>query len=211
MSTHADQPLDRRARRKAQTRAKLVEAARTVFARQGIDATRINEITDEADVGFGSFYNHFDGKDAIVAAVIEELVHELGASIDAATSTLQDPAEVVAVAHRVLVQAASADPELGWLLVRLELSHGLGTAGLGAYARRDLERGRDAGRFAVGDVELALAASGGALLGVIRAALDGRLGDRAPEEHAAAVLRLLGVPADEAADVAQRPLPAISP
>jgi AcrR family transcriptional regulator len=52
---------DRHTRRREQTRAKLVEAARTLFARHGVDNTRINQITDEADVGFGSFYNHVDG------------------------------------------------------------------------------------------------------------------------------------------------------
>jgi AcrR family transcriptional regulator len=47
---------------------------RTLFARQGVENTRINEITEEADVGFGSFYNHFDSKEAIVEAVVEETV-----------------------------------------------------------------------------------------------------------------------------------------
>ena len=37
-----------------------MQTARTLFARQGVENTRINEITDEADVGFGSFYNHFE-------------------------------------------------------------------------------------------------------------------------------------------------------
>ena len=67
-------PSDRRTRRREQTREKLVRAARVVFARKGIDNTRINEITEEADVGFGSFYNHFDSKEAIVEAVLAETV-----------------------------------------------------------------------------------------------------------------------------------------
>jgi muconolactone delta-isomerase len=40
---------DRHARRREQKRARLLEAARALFARQGVDNTRINEITDEAD------------------------------------------------------------------------------------------------------------------------------------------------------------------
>ena len=83
MSTSPNVPrVDRRARRRAETRARLLEAARATFARQGIDATRINEITDEADVGFGSFYNYFESKDAIVAAVVEETVEAAGRAID---------------------------------------------------------------------------------------------------------------------------------
>ena len=39
------------------------------------------------------------------------------------------------------------NPELGWLLVRLEVTHDLAMAGLGSYALRDLERGWPIGHF----------------------------------------------------------------
>jgi AcrR family transcriptional regulator len=184
-----------------------VEAARTVFARQGIDAARINEITDEADVGFGSFYNHFDSKEAIVAAVIEETARSVGATIDAATAELDDPAEVVAVAHRTVLRAATEDPEFGWLLVRLEITHDLATAALGPYAMRDLRHGIAEGRFTVEDAGLALASTGGALLGVVRVVLNGHDADDAARQHVAGVLRWLGVPGGEADQIAARPLP----
>jgi AcrR family transcriptional regulator len=202
---------DRRARRKAETRAKLVDAARRVFARQGIDATRINQITEEADVGFGSFYNHFQSKEDIVAAVVEQTIAEAGATIDRATSDITDPAEVVAVAHRSLVAWAAANPEFAWLLVRLDTSHDAMLGALGSYAARDLQRGIDAGRFSVEDRNIALVASGGALLAVIRAVLEGRAGQTAGERHAAGVLRMFGLPTNAAAEVAARPLPAMPP
>ena len=85
MSAVSAQPTGRHARRRELTRAKLVAAARTLFARQGVDNTRINEITDEADVGFGSFYNHFASKEAIVEAVLEETIAAQGAAIEALT------------------------------------------------------------------------------------------------------------------------------
>jgi AcrR family transcriptional regulator len=186
-------PVDRRDRRRVQTRAKLIEAARTTFASRGVDAARINEITEGADVGFGSFYNYFEGKDAIVAAVVEEAARNAAEAIDAATRDIEDPAEVVAVAHRSLVRQVEADPEFGWLLIRLEVSHDLGFATLGPYALRDLERGIQAGRFHVDDPDVALIASGGALLGVIRAVLQGRGDDNTAEQHAAGVLRMLAL------------------
>ena len=201
---------DRRARRRAQTRGRLIEAARTTFARQGIDATRINEITDEADVGFGSFYNYFDNKEAIVAAVVDEAVEAAGQAIEAATRDLDDPAEVVAIAHRSLIHHAAEDPDWGWLLVRLEISHDLAFAALRPYAARDLDRGIEAGRFHVDDPNVTLIASGGALLAVIRAVLQGRAGREAGERHAALVLRMFGLSADDAAEVAVRPLPELS-
>ena len=200
-------PADRRSRRKAETRAKLLDAARTVFARQGIDATRINDITEEADVGAGSFYNYFDSKDAVVAAVVEDATHAIGAAIDAATADLEDVAEVVAVAHRTMLKVLADDPEFGWLLVRLEVTHDLASSALGAYALRDLERGIAGGRFSVTDARTTFAATGGALLGVARAMLRGDTDGHAATEHASGVLRWLGVPADEAAEIATRPLP----
>ena len=93
-----------------------------MFARKGIDNTRINEITEEADVGFGSFYNHFDSKEAIVEAVLAETVSAQAAAVDRLTKDLDDPAEVVSVAHRYFVQRASTDPDWAWLLIRLESS-----------------------------------------------------------------------------------------
>lgn len=70
VSSGPGEPIDRRARRRAETRTRLSDAAQTMVALQGVDATQINDITEAADVGFGSFYDYFDGKDAIVAAVM---------------------------------------------------------------------------------------------------------------------------------------------
>jgi AcrR family transcriptional regulator len=186
-----------------------MQAARTLFALHGVDATRINEITEQADVGFGSFYNYFDSKEAIVAAVLEETVAAQGAAIEAITRDLEDPAEVVSAAHRYLVELARTDSDWGWLLVRLEISHGVMLAALGPHAKHDLDRGIRAGRFQVASPRVALFAAGGALLAVMRAVLDGQAPVSADRDHAEGVLRLFGVPADEAAEVARRPMPAL--
>src|SRR5262245_61073903 len=58
-------------RRKAQTRASLVRAAQAFLA-EGRTVVSIQEITDRADVGFGSFYNHFDNKDELFNAAVAE-------------------------------------------------------------------------------------------------------------------------------------------
>jgi AcrR family transcriptional regulator len=201
-------PSDRRTRRRELTREKLLRAARGVFARKGIDNTRINEITEAADVGFGSFYNHFDSKEAIVEAVLAETVSAQAAAVDRLTKDLDDPAEVVSVAHRFFVRQASFDPDWAWLLIRLESSHDVALAAMTPFALRDLERAVTAGRFQVSSRRVALAASGGALLSVMRAVLDGRAPKDADVVHAEGVLRLFGLPAVEAAEVARRPLPA---
>ena len=206
----ASQP-DRHARRREQTRRKLLDAAAALFARQGFDNTRINEITDEADVGFGSFYNHFDSKEAIVEAVLAETVGAQGAALEAVTTELDDPAEVVAVAHRYFVDLARRDPDWGWLLIRLDLSQKIGAEALRPFAERDVERGIRAGRFTVPNERVALFAAGGALLAVMRLVLDGQAPRDADRLHAEGVLRMLGLSPEDAAEVARRPLPKIPP
>jgi AcrR family transcriptional regulator len=198
---------DRHARRREQTRAKLVEAARTLFARQGVDNTRINEITDKADVGFGSFYNHFDSKEAIVEAVLAETVAAQGEAIAAVSRELEDPAEVIAAAHRHFVRRARSDPDWGWLLVRMDVSHNVMLASLGPFAQRDLRRGIKAGRLRVPNERVAMVAAGGALLAVMRAVLDGHAPRDADVHHAEGILRLFGLAPEDAAEVARRPLP----
>lgn len=46
-------------RRKQETRARLLHAALLLLSEKNIERVAINEITEAADVGFGSFYNHF--------------------------------------------------------------------------------------------------------------------------------------------------------
>ena len=78
---------DRLERRKARTRAALIAAARDVIARDGSPSVSIQQITDAADVGFGSFYNHFSSKDELFEAAIAEAFEEHGSG-----STRSSPA-----------------------------------------------------------------------------------------------------------------------
>jgi AcrR family transcriptional regulator len=210
-ATSTQRAVDRHSRRRERTRARMMDAAKALFARQGVDNTRINEITEEADVGFGSFYNHFDSKEAIVEAVLEEAIAAQGSAIEAVTAGLDDPAETVAVAHRYFVELARTDPDWAWLLIRLEIPHNLVFAALGPFAQRDLDRGIKAGRFKVPHKQVALFAAGGALLAVMRAVVDGQAPRNADRHHAEGVLRLFGLEPEDAAEVARRPMPKIPP
>jgi AcrR family transcriptional regulator len=201
----------RGARRRARTRARLLEAAGSLFAEQGVEATTIAEITERADVGFGSFYNHFESKDEIADVVAAEIVTARGAALAALRPQLSDPAEMVSVAHRHFVGLARRDLVWGWLLIRLGAAYRIADGALAGYARDDITRGIEGGRFDVADPELALEATGGALVAVMRAVLDGDLRDDAAEIHAEGVLRLLGVEASDAAEVSRRPLPPAPP
>lgn len=202
-----DQTQSRNARRREQTRAKLIDAAKVLFARQGVERTRINEITELADVGFGSFYNHFESKDEIIDALLGETAADHATAIVTATATVEDPAEVISVAHRHFVRLAISDPELAALAMELVFSNQAIVDSLRPFAREDISRAISAGRLDIPDIEVALHATGGALQGTISGVLAGDLGENADTAHAALVLRMLGLPPTEADEIARRPFP----
>jgi hypothetical protein len=143
--------------------------------------------------------------EAIVEAVLAEAIGAHGAEIDALTSGLDGPAEIISVAHRSFVRRAGSEPEWGWLLLRLDVSHNVLLAALAPYARRDLRRGLKTGRFQVANEQIALHDAGGGLLSVMRAVLDGNAPKDADVHNFEGVMRLFGLAPDEAAEVARRP------
>jgi AcrR family transcriptional regulator len=109
--------------RKARTRGSLLAAARKLFSAQGVDATTIAEIAEEADVGVGSFYNHFQTKEDLLAVLLEEALGEQLAQLQSRRAQVDDTAEVVSLGHRHMVRMAQTDPEWGWLLVRRDIEY----------------------------------------------------------------------------------------
>ena len=64
-------------RRDAQrNRERVVSSARTLFARDGVEAS-VDEITREAGVGMGTLYRHFPTKEELIDAVLEDAFEEL--------------------------------------------------------------------------------------------------------------------------------------
>lgn len=64
-------------RRGQQTRARLVDAGRRVFEREGYRSTRVADVSAAAGVAHGTFYTYFDSKLDILRAVIESVVEEM--------------------------------------------------------------------------------------------------------------------------------------
>jgi AcrR family transcriptional regulator len=60
----------RLARRKALTRAAIVEAARRLFHEQGYEETSIVQIAEAADTGVGTLYGYFPSKEGILGEVL---------------------------------------------------------------------------------------------------------------------------------------------
>ena len=58
----------RRERRRLEVRARVLEAAWDLFERQGYDATTVAQISDRADIAYGTFFNHFSEKHEVLRA-----------------------------------------------------------------------------------------------------------------------------------------------
>ncbi|MEI6002102.1 TetR/AcrR family transcriptional regulator [Paraburkholderia bengalensis] len=214
----------RGARRKRETRARLLDAALRLMAEKGMEGVAINEITEAADVGFGSFYNHFESKEAIYATLVDNVFEEFADMLDRLAGGITDPAEVVAVSVRHTVLRARHDPVWGRFLIREGFSARAMTRGLGQRLMRDIGNGIAAKRFVVADPFIGFLAVGGTVLSAIAAELNfvapgasaagvlkelGFSGEHFPERTAAMLLQTLGLKRAEAEKIAARPLPVV--
>lgn len=213
----------RGARRKRETRYRLLEAALRLMAEKGMEGVAINEITEAADVGFGSFYNHFESKEAIYAALVDWVLEGFGNALDGLVRDVADPAEVISVCVRHTLLRARREPVWGQFIVREGFSTMGLERGLGRRLLRDIKTGVKAKRFPIDDILTMCMSVAGTVIALISAELESgsprgaemkRLGfrmDGLPERTAATVLRTLGLDQAEAEAIARRPLPSVEP
>src|SRR5205809_2765216 len=74
-------PDSRRLRRSAELRDRLFRAALNLFAKKGFAETTVEDITEAADVGKGTFFNYFPSKEHILLAFGEMQLGKLEAAV----------------------------------------------------------------------------------------------------------------------------------
>jgi AcrR family transcriptional regulator len=151
-------------------RSSLIQAAQGFIAAGKLNV-RVLEITQAADVGMGSFYNHFQSKEELFDAAVADVLDNHGALLDALTVSIDDPAKTFACSFRLTGRLFRRRPQECQILLS-GLSLMSSDRGLGPRAQRD--------------IAAAAAAA-----------------DRVTED----VLRLFGLPAEEAHEICTRPLP----
>lgn len=198
-------PSNRLQRRKQRTRAALIAAAQRFMAAGKLNVP-IQDISQDADVGVGSFYNHFETKEELFETAMNEILDAHGALLDALTASIEDPAEKFAFSFR-LTGRMFRQPES-----RIVLNHGLALInaerGLAPRAQRDIAAAATAGRLRVADPKLAMAVASGVILGL------GELLQAEPERDVAQtadqvtedLLRMWGMSATEAHRLCSLPL-----
>ena len=200
----------RQQRRKERTRAALVHAAQALLAGGRTDVP-IVEITQAADVGMGSFYNHFESKDQLFQVAVEDALEAHGALLERLTDGVEDPAEVFACRFRLTGRLHRRQPQLSKVLLHNAPALARSDRGLAPRAVRDLEAATQAGRFTVADPELALTVVAGATLclGQLLHDQPGRDDATATDQVTEDLLRMLGLPREEAQRICARALPDI--
>ncbi|WP_373877343.1 TetR/AcrR family transcriptional regulator [Mycobacterium kiyosense] len=188
-------------RQRLRTRRLLLDAGRTLIAAKGVASLRIQDITEEADVALGSFYNYFESKEELLEAVITESLSDLTSAIITNVDDDTDPAAVVALANLRVIRLAYDEPDFARLIVNIGHSEALFGDAVQPYARIAVERGIESGRFVVADIEVLLTAVIGGAFALIREILKGRHGANAHQAFARHVLASLGLPPHEAESI----------
>ena len=205
-----------REQRRADTRGRLLGAARRAFARSGFHGASVEEIASEAGFSTGALYSNFDGKQDLFLALMEREIDEHAREIEEAVRAQASIAERATGGARRWMTMIEREPEL--LLLFMEFW---------AYGVRDPQvRPKVAERFAqmrtvltrliadgVRDFDLELALPAEQLAIAIDALADGiarqKLADpdAVPDELMGRVLALLFAAVTRQADTGTRSAP----
>jgi AcrR family transcriptional regulator len=188
-------------RKRAKTRAQLVEAGLAVLARKGEGLT-VSDVAAAADVSGGTFYNYFVGRDELVDALAEHSLLALAEGAAVATADA-DPAVRFAVATARVLARAQQDPTWGRVVMRLVDLRARVGEGVTRYLEGDLAAGLAEGRFAVGPDVVTLDQMVGLILMGIRRIVAGKAPPAYPGAVIARALGVLGVPGAEADAIAR--------
>lgn len=101
----------RRAEMVAETRAKLVRAARKAFAARGYAAASMDELTAEAGLTRGALYHNFGDKKGLLRAVIDQIDAEMLERMRAAQERAETPWRALLAEHLAFIEMA-LEPEI---------------------------------------------------------------------------------------------------
>lgn len=189
-------------RKRERTRRQLLEAGLRVLAERG-EALAVSDVTSEADVANGTFYNYFPDREALLDALAQQLLLSLAEA--AAGEPHDDPAVRFAVASGRVLRRAAEDPTWGRVVLRLvnrPSVHG----NVDRFLRDDLAAGLAAGRFDTGPDDATLDQVLGLLVMTLRRIVEGEARPDTPQRAVERGLRALGVSGDEAREIVEAAL-----
>ena len=132
------QGLGRRQRRAAETRLRLFRCALQLFAERGFPNVTVEDITEAADVGKGTFFNYFESKDHVLGVMAEI---QLGKVREALTLAESGKQTIYSVLHRLFLRVAE-EPGRSPDLARALISSFLASEGVRGLIDRNMSEGR---------------------------------------------------------------------
>ncbi|MFQ6397382.1 TetR/AcrR family transcriptional regulator [Nocardia sp. KC 131] len=156
-----------RVRGARRTREALLRAAWQALATGRAATVGIAELTRNAGVATGSFYNHFEGREELFAATIAEVVSELARTLDDAVSCLEDPADVVRAQFRAFAEAGVSRPDFAAAMTA-EGYRILGAAEIRRRLFAPIRAGVAASRFRIHDSGAVMDLVDGVVLAILR-------------------------------------------
>jgi len=103
---------NRRERRRLETRERIYRAALQIFAERGYLETTVEDITEAADVGKGTFFNYFPTKEHVLATYGEQRVAAIEVALKKARSANQSVLAVLKELATDLAGQSSQSPDL---------------------------------------------------------------------------------------------------
>lgn len=192
--------------RRTRTRARLLDAARTLYGREGGRTTRIEDICELAGMARGTFYNHFAGLDALQAALFEEVSLRFDQAVHVAFEDLRTPAERTSAAVRYYLAHMLDDRAWGWCMVNTGMGIGFFHDTVTERVSETIQEGIDAGQFSIATAEAGRDILLGAGLASASSLLTGEVSAGHIVHVALGVLRGLGVDEAEARRIVVAPL-----
>jgi len=201
--------------RRLQTRSRLLQAAYEVMSTKGVDAATIQEITDCAQVGFGTFYNYFKSKDEVAACLLDCIIQDMARRNDLATASFKesDPGRVMPVSVRLTLRDAIKDPVWRWWVMRPDLLSDRMRRAFEPFGTRDLRLAIQAGRYSL--LDSAVETTWGIMVWMMVGGLCDVIAGHYPAEHEQYVVemitRVAGASSALARELSADPLPPYPP
>lgn len=202
-----DMNLGRVARKRLAVRYRLLRAGLELGGAHGIENMSVNDVTEQADCSVGTFYTHFENKDAFVTALIDEAITPVSEALSEHKKSVSDPREALAIGLRYVLYLATKDIHWGEFVIATTWSKGTRAHGFAVGLIEDLQKGRDEGLFLIEDMPAAISILVGAAIAGVIAASEGLLTDESAAHAARHVLLAYGVSLKVAGKIVVKPLP----
>jgi len=183
-------------RQRERTRTALISAGQALFATRPVESVTVDDIVDAAEVAKGSFYNHFNDKDAFAATIYELVQGDVEFHIFSANRDVVDAPTRIARALCTVLQYARAHPERLMAMLSMAERRTTSASPLNAGVSADIQDGLKQQRLSGVDLETGVLTVVTMVNATVRHAMSGETATppaALAAAMAATLLRALGV------------------